>query len=421
MKKIREYIDRILGNSIRCLLPSYWWKKLFHAVVDEIDDVRSTANSKATKSEVVSLSNSVDELAERIEGVIIPKIKFYVPLLGIGSLTDEQKTRNSTSSIILRGTFDRDYIIEVLGVGGVSGDKYYPSIPVWVYKQTDGRIRIAIKDDISTFDDDIGRIIWDHLVYTIETDGSVSCKSYGLRKVVESYVDSGTLPHDIVIPSSLTTYNEYKAKLAEYGLTEGNTYHVGFQYEGKGIGFKISVGVGSNDIHLWWIDEFGDFWRTTINKYEYFQTVVDETSHGGTIYIGHELTDELKGMNVKFFRGGIGSDSRLSSNNPLNIGVKVRYYDADKLSVSTYQILSFEVDTSVTDNILRWRFTILRNGNLETWRINAVDGSCTCEKVVNVIDLTEEIVNNELVTAAALNDLNDRIKKLEEQLKNAGL
>jgi hypothetical protein len=33
----------------------------------------------------------------------------------------------------------------------------------------------------------------------------------------------------------------------------------------------------------------------------------------------------------------------------------------------------------------------------------------------------QEIVDNECVTAAALNDLNDRIKELEERLKNAGL
>lgn len=35
--------------------------------------------------------------------------------------------------------------------------------------------------------------------------------------------------------------------------------------------------------------------------------------------------------------------------------------------------------------------------------------------------IVQEIVDNECVTAAALNDLNDRIKELEERLKNAGL
>lgn len=69
MSKLRENIDRILGNSLRCLLPSYWWKRIFGLLVEEIDDVRSTANSKANKSEVASLSNSVDALSDKVDKI----------------------------------------------------------------------------------------------------------------------------------------------------------------------------------------------------------------------------------------------------------------------------------------------------------------------------------------------------------------
>lgn len=37
-QELRQSIDKVLGNSIRCLLPSYWWKRLFHQVADVIDD-----------------------------------------------------------------------------------------------------------------------------------------------------------------------------------------------------------------------------------------------------------------------------------------------------------------------------------------------------------------------------------------------
>lgn len=209
-QELKSYIDRVLGNSIRCLLPSYWWKRLFGLVVDEIEKVKSALGRKAS-------TDAVDELTERIEGVRIPKIKFYVPLLGIGSLTNEQITRNRTSSIMLRSTSDKDYIIEVLGV---AGDKYYPSIPVWVYTQTDGRIRIAVKDDVSTFNDDTGSIIWNHLVYTIETDGSVSYKPYGLGKVVESYVNdsvaTGTTPIYIAVGGATLSAEQIAANEAVY-------------------------------------------------------------------------------------------------------------------------------------------------------------------------------------------------------------
>lgn len=41
-KDLRNNIDKVLGNSIRCLLPSYWWKRLFHQVADTIDEVADT-------------------------------------------------------------------------------------------------------------------------------------------------------------------------------------------------------------------------------------------------------------------------------------------------------------------------------------------------------------------------------------------
>lgn len=36
-QELRNKIDSILGNSMRVLLPSYWWKRLFHHVADALD------------------------------------------------------------------------------------------------------------------------------------------------------------------------------------------------------------------------------------------------------------------------------------------------------------------------------------------------------------------------------------------------
>ena len=49
--EIKSYIDRTLGNSIRCLLPSYWWKKMFGAVVDKLDEKVDTSNLKTIGGE----------------------------------------------------------------------------------------------------------------------------------------------------------------------------------------------------------------------------------------------------------------------------------------------------------------------------------------------------------------------------------
>lgn len=38
-QELNNKIERVLGNNVRCLLPSYWWKNLLHSVADRIDEV----------------------------------------------------------------------------------------------------------------------------------------------------------------------------------------------------------------------------------------------------------------------------------------------------------------------------------------------------------------------------------------------
>lgn len=45
-QELKEYIGRVLGNSIRCLLPSYWWKRLFGLVVDKVDEGQEELTNK---------------------------------------------------------------------------------------------------------------------------------------------------------------------------------------------------------------------------------------------------------------------------------------------------------------------------------------------------------------------------------------
>lgn len=64
--ELKAYIDKVLGNSIRCLLPSYWWKRLFGLVIDDVDSVRSTVSNKASKSDLTSLEKKIDgKLSEK--------------------------------------------------------------------------------------------------------------------------------------------------------------------------------------------------------------------------------------------------------------------------------------------------------------------------------------------------------------------
>lgn len=69
-KELRAYIDRTLGNSVRCLLPSYWWKRLFGAVVDKVE---------AVDTKVANLSVYDDSMSDISTNAVQNKvIKAYV-------------------------------------------------------------------------------------------------------------------------------------------------------------------------------------------------------------------------------------------------------------------------------------------------------------------------------------------------------
>lgn len=70
-QELNNKIERVLGNSIRCLLPSYWWKKLFHSVADRIDKVEQSTSqlidskvNKVLKEAKMPIVESVDELSK---------------------------------------------------------------------------------------------------------------------------------------------------------------------------------------------------------------------------------------------------------------------------------------------------------------------------------------------------------------------
>lgn len=49
-KELKSYIDRILGNSIRCLLPSYWWRKALGAIVDKVEYAEKSLTQQIGKT-----------------------------------------------------------------------------------------------------------------------------------------------------------------------------------------------------------------------------------------------------------------------------------------------------------------------------------------------------------------------------------
>lgn len=62
--ELKQYIEKVLGNNIRCLLPSYWWKRLFNQVADRIDNVEQYAEElvDASKMPIVESEEELNKL-----------------------------------------------------------------------------------------------------------------------------------------------------------------------------------------------------------------------------------------------------------------------------------------------------------------------------------------------------------------------
>ena len=52
-QELKTYIDRVLGSSIRCLLPSYWWKRLLKLVVEYAESVNKKAEEQSSSLKII--------------------------------------------------------------------------------------------------------------------------------------------------------------------------------------------------------------------------------------------------------------------------------------------------------------------------------------------------------------------------------
>lgn len=63
-QELRSYIDKTLGNNLRCLLPSFWWKKIFHNVIDTVEDTIENAVEDVAKDIRIDSNDIVFYLTE---------------------------------------------------------------------------------------------------------------------------------------------------------------------------------------------------------------------------------------------------------------------------------------------------------------------------------------------------------------------
>ena len=135
--ELKQYIDKVLGNSIRCLLPSYWWKRLFNQVADRIDEVEQSTSKlidskvEEVKMPIVESENALKKLdvenGSLASVATMKTMKFsecYVPTEEDNDLTDEELFAKLTPVTGIEMTFPlpdistADTSIQLVAEGG---------------------------------------------------------------------------------------------------------------------------------------------------------------------------------------------------------------------------------------------------------------------------------------------------------------
>jgi hypothetical protein len=82
---MRKEIDRVLGNSLRCILPSYWWKRLLGKMADKIESAEESAAAASRIAMLAGLEAS-DKQDKLTSGSNIKTINGQ-SILGSGNIT----------------------------------------------------------------------------------------------------------------------------------------------------------------------------------------------------------------------------------------------------------------------------------------------------------------------------------------------
>ena len=100
---MKEYINQVLGNSLRCILPSYWWKRLLGMMADRIERAETNAANYASRLAVYVDNSLADKQDKLVSGQNIRTI-YGQNILGSGDIifnfhADDELSEESVNAV----------------------------------------------------------------------------------------------------------------------------------------------------------------------------------------------------------------------------------------------------------------------------------------------------------------------------------
>jgi hypothetical protein len=389
MQELKSCVNEILCGSIRSLLPSYWWKRLFNVVIDEL----SNKQDKLISGETIKTIGGKDILGPgNIDaGVIVNSVEELESLdMEIGAMASVISGGTVERSILnLSMSSDPDVWSVVQGISVNESILQYSggdSMNMRFYTKSGDKWLMFIVDN-----DEIGVITQNYSIIYIRINGGSINKS-GLDNLNKNYLSSGNYYFNPTESSSeevLKVFDPYIKTLETAPFTSD-------AYIKEELGWK-KLGVGSYSVDSEMSTESENLLPNNIIT----NTIIDNENVATAAL--HDLNDRLTSLE---YNDALNLDSELSVTSTRGIQNRVVTGKIEELN----SILCGKQDELVSGSNIKTinGVSIVGGGNIS---INADTSIVATREEFN--ELENIILENEEVYSASLVDLDARIKALE--------
>ena len=393
MSELKSYINRVLGNSLRCLLPSYWWKRLFGLLVDKVEEVDKSVGNKQEKlvsGENIKTINGEDILGNgniEIEGGSNVTVDAELDKTSVNPIA------NKAVANALEDKASKTYVTDEIGK---------IKIPDAVQVDTElseessnaianSAVTAALngkQDKEGIYEIDLGECVWtnepvDRLEAALITYGKPQTGIVKVTgKIYSSFQNSDVF-------GSYGFSGQCSASEFEWDENGKLRRVIPDLVADNGVVYKINQGVNE------------DYLTLTIKK-------------GGTLYIGNEVTDSNIYNHHNLFlvnEGDVAETFSVAYNNPSNI--------VQPLHVYTW--ISGEI-----------RVTVIYNGAIEEWQIiptyrhddeenNYITLAYATPQLISSVPIGGDIDTSDFATKDELKDKQDKISDLDAIRAGAAL
>lgn len=394
-QELKSYINRVLGSGIRCLLPSYWWKRLFGLVVDKVDEVEG----KVYKEIPELITSSLAEFAKKYPDV--ESRTFYVQGNQEKNLELLRKIGEEYGTGLIKQLYlawyvnpdDEAFIIISPQFGVLNSDGYVFYDVATPFSQ--------IKKDVVIKQD--GSVELKDAVYTCKIDTKLSENStYPLA----NYATTSHLWRRVTM-IQLSSTSDSRNKEVYERLNRGLNVPLvicadGYAFRQSSYYQVIATDDNGSTVRLW-----GSLYDASTDKPIHKYIIVDLDSEGITTIVEE---GDIQSSSFPYDDTEIRNELNLVSEriDDLNSEKQDVINDLETIrSGATLGATAIQNVKTINGE------SILGEGDIEI-KVN-VDTSNLATKE-ELESLTNEMIANEEVTATALNNLNERVNAISENV-----